>query len=429
MPAAERYEAAYFVEAGEAVDPRRPALRGDRRGAARPALRRRPQIQTTVDLATQARGGGGGRRVLPDAEHDPDVALVSIEPRTGYVRAMVGGRDFFGAGRSGEVQPRDAGPRQAGSAFKPFVLAAALAEGIPATTTYSAPGVHHDPMHAPAVATRATTPTAGRRASVDLVEGTVHSYNTLYAQLILRRRARGRDGAGRRRCGIRSPLDAAPSAVLGTNDVTALDMACGVATFANRGVQVAPVLVTRITRADGTVLYRHEHRQERVLDADVADTVTAILAQVVERGTGTGAHASTAPRPARPAPTTTSTTPGSSATRRTSRRRCGSASTRREISMEPPHDADPGHRRQLPGPDLAALHERGRGRARPSTSSTPAPADAFVPTAAPIRGHPLAASCPASSGDSDDAVHACPAPEPPTTAPGRQRPDRGASPT
>jgi penicillin-binding protein 1A len=91
------------------------------------------------------------------------------------------------------------------------------------------------------------------------------------------------------RYGILSPLEAVPSAVLGSNSVTAMDMAGAYSTFANRGIRVPPVLVTRITRADGTVLFNHEHRQTKVLEANVADTLTSILQQVIERGTGTKA--------------------------------------------------------------------------------------------------------------------------------------------
>ena len=68
------------------------------------------------------------------------MALVSIEPDTGEVRAMVGGRDFFGAGAAAKLNLRGRRGAQAGSSFKPFVLAAALAEGIPASKTYAAPG-------------------------------------------------------------------------------------------------------------------------------------------------------------------------------------------------------------------------------------------------------------------------------------------------
>jgi penicillin-binding protein 1A len=69
-----------------------------------------------------------------------------------------------------------------------------------------------------------------------------------------------------------------------------MDMAGGYSTFANRGIRVPPVMVTRITRSDGTVLFNHEHTQTKVLDAGTADTLTSILEQVVERGTGTKAQ-------------------------------------------------------------------------------------------------------------------------------------------
>ncbi|HJR26754.1 MAG TPA: PBP1A family penicillin-binding protein [Acidimicrobiales bacterium] len=284
-PASERYEAAYFVEAvkqwllddprfGPTAQARRDLLFGG-------GLK----IQTTVDLAAQRAAEAAARDVLPDASRDPDVALVAVEPATGAIRAMVGGRDFFGPGAAAKLNLATQGGRQAGSSFKPFVLAAALVEGIEATSTYAAPAC----IHMTAEWDPCNYSDSGPPGVVDLVEGTVHSYNTLYAQLM---RDVGPADAMQLAAamGVRSPLRDDLAAVLGTNEVTALDMASGFATFANRGVRVPPILVTRITRADGTVLFRHEHRQERALDAGVADTVTAILRQVVDRGTATAAR-------------------------------------------------------------------------------------------------------------------------------------------
>src|SRR3546814_478214 len=91
------------------------------------------------------------------------------------------------------------------------------------------------------------------------------------------------------RLGVRSPLEPVLSAVLGSNDVTALDMATASATFAIRWGRVPPIIVTRITRSNGTVLFQHQHRQEKVLEPDVGDTLTSILRQVIERGTGRSA--------------------------------------------------------------------------------------------------------------------------------------------
>jgi penicillin-binding protein 1A len=124
---------------------------------------------------------------------------------------------------------------------------------------------------------------------VDLVEATVRSYNTVYAQLIL---DVGVDEAldVAASMGITTPLDHEPASVLGANDVQPLEMATAYATLANRGVRVDPVFVTSVVRNDGTILYEAEHHQQRVLDADVADQVTAVLEQVIQRGTGTAAR-------------------------------------------------------------------------------------------------------------------------------------------
>ena len=286
-PAAERYEAAYFVEEVKQW------ILDDPRFGSTPQQRRDLffggglRIETTVDLAAQRAAEAAAAAVLPGAE-DPDVALVAVEPDTGFVRAMVGGRDFFGPGEAAKLNLATQNRRQTGSAFKPFVLAAALDEGMSPRTVYAAPGCITIPYGTPPWHP-CNYSDSGPPGVVDLVEGTVRSYNTLYAQLVM---DVGADDATETasELGIRSPLEPVPSAVLGANVVTPVDMAAGFATIANRGIRVPPVLVTRITRSDGTVLFKHEHAQRRVLDQGIADTVTSILEQVVQRGTGTAAR-------------------------------------------------------------------------------------------------------------------------------------------
>jgi penicillin-binding protein 1A len=287
-PAAERYEAAYFVEEVKQW------ILDDPRFGSTPQQRRDLlfggglRIQTTVDLAAQRAAEAAATEVLPDPAEDPDVGLVAVEPDTGFVRAMVGGRDFFGPGAAAKLNLATQNRRQTGSAFKPFVLAAALLEGMSPRTVYAAPGCVSIPDVTPAWKP-CNYSDSGPPGVVDLVEGTVRSYNTLYAQLIMDVGAEDAMEAASE-LGVRSPLEAVPSSVLGANIVTPVDMAAGFATFANHGIRVPPVLVTRITRSDGTVLFKHEHAQRRVLDAGIADTVTSILEQVVQRGTGTAAR-------------------------------------------------------------------------------------------------------------------------------------------
>lgn len=289
-PAAERYPAAYFVESVKQW-----ILHDERFGAT--AAERRDllfgggiRIHTTVDLEAQAAAEAAMAEVLPRAGTDPDVALVAMEPGTGYIRAMVGGRDFFGNGERAKLNLATQGTgRQAGSSFKPVVLAAALADGMPTSTTYAAPACISIPLAGQPPWRPCNYAESGAGGAVDLVEATVRSINTVYAQLIMDVGVEESMEMARA-LGVRSKLGNFPSAVLGSNEVTAVDMATVYATFANRGVHVAPVLVTRITRPDGTALYQHRHVQDRVLDADVAATVTAILEQGVQRGTGTAAR-------------------------------------------------------------------------------------------------------------------------------------------
>jgi penicillin-binding protein 1A len=283
VPAAERYQAAYFVEEVKQWildDPRFGATAKARRDLLFGGGLR---IHTTVDLAAQAEAERAAREILPDPA-GPSVAMVSIEPATGYVRAMVGGRDFFGTGTYDKLNLATQGGRSSGSAFKPFVLATALEQGIdPYKERLSAPQCITIPM--PGEDWHPCNSEPGGAGRPTIAEGTVHSYNTLYAQLMMQVGPQaGVDMAAR--LGVRSPLQPNPAAVLGTNNVTAMDMASAYGTFANRGVRVPPVLVTKISRADGTILYLHRHSQTKVLDAGLADQVSDILQQVIERGTG-----------------------------------------------------------------------------------------------------------------------------------------------
>ncbi|MDP8974861.1 MAG: PBP1A family penicillin-binding protein [Actinomycetota bacterium] len=283
----ERYPAPHFVERAKRFildDPRfgpTPEARQDLlfRGGLR--------IETTLDLAKQAQAERAAARVLSQPNRDPAAAMVSLEPANGHVRALVGGRDFFGGGPQSSFDLATQGRRPAGSAFKPFVLAAALEAGIPLTTVYDAPP-------------RLVVPLPGKEWEVDNYEGqgggrssltdaTVNSVNTVYARLILDV-GPAEAVATAARMGITSPLLPYPSAVLGTNDVSPLDMASAYATLANGGMAQAPTFVTRVASVDGRVLYEHEPSPKRVLEKATVDAEVGVLRQVMERGTGVDAR-------------------------------------------------------------------------------------------------------------------------------------------
>jgi penicillin-binding protein 1A len=286
-PSGDRYPAPYFIERVKRFildDPRFGATPGERR---RLLFEGGLHIETTLDLHDQAAAEQAVSKVLTQPGHDPAAAVVTVEPRTGFVRALVGGRDFFGGGSDAKFDLATQGERPAGSSFKPFVLAAAIEKGIPLTQVFDAPShidipLTRDVWH---VDNYEGEP-AGR---MNLVEATVHSINTVYAQLIMQVGPEAAVSMAAR-MGVASPLQPFPSAVLGTNDVTPLDMASAYGTFANRGLAVPPTMVTRVLDAKGTVLYEHAHEQTRVMKQDTADAVVGVLQQVVTRGTGVDAR-------------------------------------------------------------------------------------------------------------------------------------------
>jgi penicillin-binding protein 1A len=288
-PATERYPAAHFVEAVKQWilgDPRFGPSDDDRRNL---LFKGGLRVTTTLDPRLQSQAEDAVWSVLPDPATYPEGALVAVEPGTGYVRAMVGGRDYFGTSPFAKVNLALGEGRQAGSTFKPFVLAAALDAGIPLTRTYPAPAQLTIPLGNGEAPWEVHNYGDAAGGVTSLLDATVWSYNTAYAELMMD------VGPGRavdmaRRLGVASPLQAVPSAVLGTQNVTVLDMASAYGTFANRGRHVMPVLVTSITRADGSVLYQSQPDVGVAVPAAVADQVNWALGQVVQRGTGTAAR-------------------------------------------------------------------------------------------------------------------------------------------
>jgi penicillin-binding protein 1A len=284
-----RYPAAHFVEEVKQF------ILDDERFGATPVDRQNLlfagglRIHTTIDLRLQAAAEAAVAAVLPDPAVYPEAGVVAIEPLSGHVRAMVGGRDFFGGGGQAKYNLAMGKGRPTGSAFKPLVLAAALANGIPLSTTFTAPPTISLAFGTGQVWDVDNYGEGGSEVPVDLVEATVRSYNTAFAQLVL---TVGPERAVQMATamGVRVPLQAVPSAVLGANDVRVIDMASAYGTLATRGLSVEPVMVTRISRSDGTVVYENVHHQARVLSTGVADQVTGVLQQVIDRGTGTAAQ-------------------------------------------------------------------------------------------------------------------------------------------
>ncbi|HVL50988.1 MAG TPA: transglycosylase domain-containing protein, partial [Actinomycetota bacterium] len=258
-------------------------------------------VHTTLDPQAQEAAEATIANALPD-DKDPYAALASIDPETGYVLAVVGGRDYSDERFNIALQGR----RQPGSAFKPFVLVAALEKGIPASAGYRAPG---------RICLKGWKPTCVSNYGgsgfgyQNLEQATVNSVNTVYAQLVLEVGPENVVEVARRmgipgpewmppRSGCRpSPEDSCrtrlqplPAVALGTEEVTPLELASAYATLAAGGVYREPKLVSRVQDADGSVLEEGPSEPQQVISAEVAETVTRILSRAITSGTGTRAN-------------------------------------------------------------------------------------------------------------------------------------------
>ncbi len=233
---------------------------------------------------------------------DPSAAVTVLDPRNGFVLAMVGGdqRDYWRDRRAGRVNLATAmggTGRQSGSAFKPFALVAALEAGLSPSETFPAPSTLQLALETGEIWDVTNAEGAGY-GTMTLRAATVHSVNTVYAQLIDRLGpstvVEVAERMGLRCCrrvsNPRHPLEPYLSAVLGTNEVNTLEMATAYGTLATGGVRSRPVPVSRVTDARGTVLWSANTTGDRVLDPQVASVANEILNEAVLYGTGTAAN-------------------------------------------------------------------------------------------------------------------------------------------
>jgi penicillin-binding protein 1A len=240
------------------------------------------KIYTSIDLEIQRLAEDAIKKLLPD-KRGPAASLVAIDPRDGRVLAMVGGRNFHKSQFNLAVQ----GERQAGSAFKPFVLATALSQGIsPQTTFTSKPTVINlgDKLWA------VNNYENSYLGTIDLNDATTFSDNAVYAQLTAQV---GPKNVARmaRRLGISSKLDDYFAIGLGVNAVNPLEMARAFGTFANGGERIDGSLLGNRPRAvmrvvEGKRVDRNEAVERPVLAPNQNATLTSMLQDVVRSGTG-----------------------------------------------------------------------------------------------------------------------------------------------
>ncbi|MGE5172950.1 MAG: penicillin-binding protein 1A [Betaproteobacteria bacterium] len=206
-------------------------------------------------------------------------ALIAIEPSTGRIRAMVGGRDFSKSQFNRALQAL----RQPGSAFKPIIYAAALERGFGPSDL-----LDDSPLTIRLDRKRTWSPenfTHTYQGPVTLRTALAQSLNVPTIRLLEKI---GIDETVRyaRKLGIRSPLAPYPSLALGSSDVTLAELTSAYAVFANHGIKVGPVSILMITDSTGQVLYMNDTVPEQVMRPETAYLITHLLQGVIERGTG-----------------------------------------------------------------------------------------------------------------------------------------------
>ena len=277
------------------------------------------RVETAIDPSMQAKAEAAVNEALTGTTAPLDMALVAVEPKTGLVRAMVGGRDFAKsqvnlalgscperpAAEEGRPVKTD-GPicvagggsgRQPGSAFKPFTLAEALEDGMSLDKTYRGPGRYTYPNCRGEGCTVSNVESGGY-GSLNLKQATAYSVNTVYAQLVqdvgVKDTAEMAHRLGVTMVNAQGKLpngeDYGPSLTLGAAEVSPLDMAAAFGVFATRGMQYPVSPVTRVLDADGKVLEDNRTRGgKRVLEERIADQMNEVLKGVVGGGTAKAA--------------------------------------------------------------------------------------------------------------------------------------------
>ncbi len=253
------------------------------------------QIYTTLNLDMQQAATETIRRGLAEIEKTQvtkrktggpeqgmlEGALVAMDPKTGQIQAMIGGRDYARSQFNRAIQAR----RQPGSAFKPFVYAAAFEHGFtPASLMDDYPISYSIPQNGRLVEWKPENFDHQFRGPVTLRRALEESINVPTVRLL--------EAVGiepvislAHRMGITSDLRREYALALGVSEVSLLELTSSYGVLADNGIRVPPTGVRRVNASNGAILEANQDAGERVLPEEVAFLVTSILEGAVERGT------------------------------------------------------------------------------------------------------------------------------------------------
>lgn len=245
------------------------------------------RVQTTVDAKMQTIAEETvkrwHRRIRGQGVYADQMALVAIDPRTHFIKAIVGGVDYKKSKFNRATQAR----RQPGSAFKPYVYYAAFATGKytpnsivnDSPVSYRIPGGYYTPRNydssfGGSMSIRRAIEVSRNIPAIKM--GSAVGMNKVIETCRL--------------LGINSPMEPVPSLPLGAIGVTPLEMASAYATFANYGWQSPSTVIARVTDSSGNVLLDNTPKPQLVLEPWAAASLTSAMQGVITNGTGRAAQ-------------------------------------------------------------------------------------------------------------------------------------------
>ncbi|GBR76698.1 murain transglycosylase super family [Candidatus Termititenax persephonae] len=209
-------------------------------------------------------------------------ALLCVDPKTGYIKAWVGGRDFLEREFDHIAQAK----RQVGSSFKPYTYLTALSMGLSPGTVIDDSPVTYNTVQGPYSPRNYTKDFKGpvtlkRALELSLNVAAVKVSDIINPSNII---------VTCRKLGVQSYLAPVLSLTLGASDISILEHTAAFCTFASGGVRVDPVSILRIEDRNGNVLYRHQIVPRRVFDARHVYALVYMMRGVLQRGSGQGAN-------------------------------------------------------------------------------------------------------------------------------------------
>ncbi len=219
----------------------------------------------------------------PEKEPDMNGSLVCLEVRTGHIKAMYGGRNF----ERSQFNRVSQAYRQPGSSFKPFVYGTAIENGaLPGDFIVDEPISYTNPWSHKVWSPKNYD--LKFHGPITLVKAIQNSYNVPAVRLI-DKVSPAKVIRFARKLGITAPMEPNLSLALGSGNFTPLEMGSAYAVFANQGIYVPPVAITKIEDRDGNLLEESIPHAKEVMKAVHAAMLVDMLRNAVERGTGTRA--------------------------------------------------------------------------------------------------------------------------------------------